>query len=151
MSFMVFLPCWLSWIPLSFYIHEIVRDGEERKMKISLIRNLDKQEHLFVYAESTIEDLTLPTEKLKIAGVGVCIHWDSSLHTKVCVQYWLWYRLQIIACAVCQCLKGNSPLWWVKWLDKLENLLVEAHPVSLFPEGPFRWSPEFHHPVLLHR
>lgn len=46
MSFMVFLPCWLSWIPLSFYIHEIVRDGKERKMKISLIRNLDKQEHL---------------------------------------------------------------------------------------------------------
>lgn len=56
-----------------------------------------------MYAVSTIEDLTLPTEKLKIVGGGsVCtlgfLITHQGLSSIDCDT-----RLQIIGCAVCQC------------------------------------------------
>lgn len=105
-----FFPVGFLESPWAFIFMKLLEMVRREKWKFLWFEILTSKSIFCVYAESTIEDLTLPTEKLKIAGVGVCIHWDSSLHTKVCVQYWLWYRLQIIACAVYQCLKGNSAL-----------------------------------------
>lgn len=141
---MVFLPSWLSWIPLTFYeIHEIVRDGDERKMKISLTWDLTSNSIFLCVCCIYYWRFDTAYWKVKDSWGWECVYIGIPHYTPRSVQYWLWYKITDNSlCSLSVFWKVTQPslVGQVTWLYA-ELVSVGTCTLSLFPGGPFTWVP----------